>query len=201
MGGNIFYTTEAGACFIQLLFITQFLFFFFFFFYPFQTIHRSIKQTHFPVIIFHCVAERSKPPPLAWSHTHAMIKIFDLSSFHQFMGKPLTLRYAALCLHLTRVWPILNAAVHCSSEGYSCTLGWFDGLLCNKWTSYRANLLEKRRGWVKIVSKLAQLIDILWRLQKKKKKKKKKIGSRNISSSFQWETCGPPKTWSTHLWV
>ena len=45
MGGNILYTTEANACFIQLLFIAHFS-------DPFQTIHRSIKQTHFSVIIF-----------------------------------------------------------------------------------------------------------------------------------------------------
>ena len=32
--------------------------------------------------------------------------------------------------------------------------------------------------------------------------KKKKKSSRNyISSSFQWETCGQPKTWSTHFRV
>ena len=71
---------------------------------------------------------------MAWSHTHAMIKVFDLSSFHQFMGKPLTLRYAALCLHLTGVWPILNAAVNCLSEGYSytCELIWWSCFVRNK---------------------------------------------------------------------
>ena len=125
MGGNTFYTTEASTYFIQLLFIVHF-------FYPFQTIHRSTKQTHFPVIIFRCAARKKQTTTLAWPHTHAMIKVFDLSSFHKFMGKPLTLRFATLCLHLTGVWPILNAAVNCSNEGYSYTLNWFDGLVCNK---------------------------------------------------------------------
>ena len=104
----MFYTTEASACFIQLLFIPLF-----FFSIPFQTIvtiHKSIKQTHFPIIKFRCVAGKKanhRPwPGLTSSHTHAMIKVFDLkvfdlSSFHQFMGKPLTLRYAAY----VSAWP------------------------------------------------------------------------------------------------
>ena len=59
MASNIFYTvTEASACFIQLLFIAHF------FFDPFQSIHRSVKQTHFPVIVFQCVAEKKQTTTL-----------------------------------------------------------------------------------------------------------------------------------------
>ena len=35
-----------------------------FFFYPFQTMYRNIKQIHFPVIIFHCLAEKKQTTTL-----------------------------------------------------------------------------------------------------------------------------------------
>ena len=83
---------------------------------------RSIKQTHFPVIIFHCVAEKKQPTTtlsLAWhSRNDKGLWPVIISLVH---GKTLTLRHAALCLHLTGVWSILNAAVNCSSGGYSYT--------------------------------------------------------------------------------
>ena len=94
-----------------------------FFFYPFQTVglHRSIKQTHFTVNIPpRSVKEQTTLGLASYSRNDKGLWPVIISP-DQFMGKPLTLRYAALCLHLTGMWPILNAAVNCSSEGYSCT--------------------------------------------------------------------------------
>ena len=80
MGGNIFYTTEA-AVHASYNYYSSLIFFFFL--DPFQIIHRSIKQTHFPLIIFCCVAGKNvKYHPWPGLTLPAMIKVFGLSSFH-----------------------------------------------------------------------------------------------------------------------
>ena len=172
-------------CFCLFVFIFVLLFCFVLFFDPFQAIHRSKKQSHFPVIIFHCVAEKKQTTTLGLASHHAMIKVFDLSSFHQFLGKPLTLRHAALCLHLTGVWPILNAAVQCSSEGLmvkSVTNEPLIELIYLENDGVELKLHQNKRNWCR------ELTDLLWRFKKKGKKRRQQKYFFIVSMGNLWPT-------------
>ena len=102
VGRNIFYTTEASANHLkQLLFIVHC---FNIQLYSFQTIYIGIKQTLFSCYNIPLRSGKSKPPSLGLaSHSrNDMIKVFDLPTFHKFMGKTLLL---CAMLHYVSTWP------------------------------------------------------------------------------------------------
>ena len=56
-------------------------------------------------------------------------------------------------------------------------------LICLKNDGFELELYQNKRNWYTYFGDY----------KKKKKKKKREKAGRNISSSFQWETCGPQK--------